>query len=181
MNICFTGNRPNKLGGYDWNDPINVKIMLRLLSEIENIIEKNKDKKLHFICGGALGIDQMSFHICNKLKEKYPGKIILELAIPFKDQPNAWFKQKDKDRYFSQLKSADIITYVDELEKYKFDKVLRGSYHAAKLQIRNKYMVDNADLVIAVWDTSSGGTKNCVNYAKKQKKNIISLDTREMM
>lgn len=180
MNICFTGNRPNKLGGYNWDNPKNMKIMLKLLKKVESIIENNKDEKFHFICGGALGIDQMSFHICNKLKEKYPGKIILEMAIPFKDQPNAWFNEVDINRYILHKNQADIITYVDELENYKFDRVPTGVYHPAKLQIRNKYMVDNSDLVIAVWDTSPGGTKNCVNYAKKHNKNIISIDTREI-
>lgn len=181
MNICFTGNRPNKLGGYDWNNPKNMRIMLKLLREIESIIEKNKNENFHFICGGALGIDQMAFHICNNLKEKYPGKITLELAIPFKSQPNAWFNEVDINRYILHKKQVDIITYVDELEKYKFDRVPIGAYHPAKLQIRNNYMVDNADLVIAVWDTSPGGTKNCVNYAKKNNKTIISIDTREML
>lgn len=180
MNICFTGNRPDKLGGYDWDSQKNIRIMLKLLREVENIIITKKDEKFHFICGGALGIDQMAFHICNKLKEKYPGKIYLELAIPFKDQPNKWFSEIDINRYNLHKNQADIITYVDELEDYKFNRVPIGSYHVAKLQIRNKYMVDNSDLIIAVWNTSSGGTKNCVNYAKNCNKEIISIDTREI-
>jgi hypothetical protein len=37
-------------------------------------------------------------------------------------------------------------------------------------------MVDNSDLLIAVWDGSSGGTSNCVSYATIKGKQIIRID-----
>lgn len=37
-------------------------------------------------------------------------------------------------------------------------------------------MVNNSDIVIAVWNGSKGGTGNCVNYAKMQKKEIIVIN-----
>jgi hypothetical protein len=36
-------------------------------------------------------------------------------------------------------------------------------------------MVDHADMVIALWDGTSGGTANCVNYAKAQHKQIVNV------
>lgn len=56
----------------------------------------------------------------------------------------------------------------------------QGRYNPYKLQIRNEYMVDNADVVIAVWDGSKGGTCNCVNYAKKIGKNIIQINPKDI-
>ncbi len=42
---------------------------------------------------------------------------------------------------------------------------------------RNRYMVDNSDIVIAVWDGRSGsGTGATVNYAKKQGKKVIIIE-----
>ena len=41
-------------------------------------------------------------------------------------------------------------------------------YTPACLQLRNEYMVDHADELIAVWDSSPSGTANCVNYAKRK-------------
>ncbi len=41
---------------------------------------------------------------------------------------------------------------------------------------RNKWMVDNCDLLIAVWNGTSGGTANCVNYAKSINKQIIIIN-----
>lgn len=55
-----------------------------------------------------------------------------------------------------------------------------GGYAPAKMQIRNEYMVENCDLLIAVWDKSDGGTANCVKYAKSQRKNIIYINPKEI-
>ncbi len=39
-------------------------------------------------------------------------------------------------------------------------------------QDRNKWMVDHANIVVAVWDGTSGGTANCVKYAEKVGKRV---------
>jgi len=39
--------------------------------------------------------------------------------------------------------------------------------------VRNKLIVDNADLVIAFWDGNSRGTKFTIDYAKKQGKKAV--------
>lgn len=112
VKICFTGHRPNKLGGYDWNSYKNIKIMQKLRKEIIKVIEANKGEEILFICGGALGIDQMAFEICYKLKTKY-NNIKLEVAIPFKNQDKNWFSKDDIKRYREQIEKADLVTYVD--------------------------------------------------------------------
>ena len=184
MNITFTGHRPNKLGGYDWNNPKNQRIMLRLYKEVEDIIMKSNDTDFHFIFGGALGIDQMAFHVVNILKDNMQMykqvDIKTEIAIPFKEQPNAWFKQEDKDRYNYQLSVADRITYVDTLANYMRTNTPVDKYNPIKLQIRNEYMTDNADLIIVIWDGSKSGTGNCVDYAKKLNKEIIIINPKDI-
>lgn len=179
MKICFTGHRPEKLGGYNWSTSKNMQIMLRLLRVIEEQIQEHKNEEITFICGGALGIDQMAFHLCNKLKLQYPN-IKTELAIPFLKQASKWISDTDVKRYFEHKEFADNVVYVDSLEGYKLDKVKIGEYHPAKMQIRNKFMVDKADLIIAVWDGSKGGTCNCVKYAEKLGKKIIVIDLSEI-
>lgn len=175
--VCFTGHRPNNknLGGYNWHTYKNVKIMNRLKKEIERIIFFHFEEKIRFICGGALGIDQMAFEIVSELRQKF-SNIELEVAIPFKDQPNNWVDKKDKERYLNHLKIANKITYVDEIKEYN-SKYPIGTYVAYKMQARNMYMVDCSDLVVAVWDCSkSGGTYNCVSYAIKKEKLILSIN-----
>lgn len=186
ITYCFTGHRPNKLGGYDWKSEKNQKILKALKSKIIELINNapTEEKHFKFICGGALGIDQMAFEICKIIKENTlklnPCKIELILAMPFEKQDNNWFKQTDKDRLNSQKIYADEVVLVDTLENYKFDKVNIGEYHPAKMQLRNMYMVDNADEVIAVWDGSKGGTGNCVEYARKQGKIIHIINPNKL-
>lgn len=184
MNICFTGHRPNKLGGYDWNTPKNKAIMDKLQKHIINIIVNSDDTTFRFICGGALGIDQMAFSICQYLrgdqsKWDTPVKIKLVLAIPFEKQDCKW-SQDSVNIFRQQRKNADEVILVDTLENYKFDAVKTGEYHPAKMQLRNMYMVDRADLVIAVWDGTNGGTGNCVKYARKQNKQILIIDPNKL-
>ena len=43
------------------------------------------------------------------------------------------------------------------------------------MQKRNKYMVDNSDLIIAVFNGNSGGTKQTNDYAKSKNIEIIII------
>ena len=54
--------------------------------------------------------------------------------------------------------------------------VSEEEYKPWLMQKRNEYMVDLADKVIAVWDSSKGGTANCVKYAEKVGKEIIRIE-----
>ncbi len=40
-------------------------------------------------------------------------------------------------------------------------------------------MVDNSDIVIAVFDGTPGGTKNCYDYATDAKKRIIRINPQD--
>lgn len=42
--------------------------------------------------------------------------------------------------------------------------------------IRNRLIVDNADVVLAFWDRKSTGTKYTLDYAKKQNKQVFIID-----
>lgn len=41
-------------------------------------------------------------------------------------------------------------------------------------------MVDNSDVVIAVWNGEKSGTGNTVNYAMKSGKKVIIIDTNKL-
>jgi uncharacterized phage-like protein YoqJ len=182
INVCFTGHRPDKLGGYDWNSQKNKNIMYKLLDTIESIlVQIDEGTEVNFIGGGALGIDQMSIHIINQaIKNYYPLWITTEIAVPFKNQAIKWFNQEDVQRYNDQLEKADKVTYVDRLDAYKIKGYKEDIYYPAKMQKRNEYMVDNSDIVVAVWDGTKGGTGNCVRYAEKQGKKIIVINPKEI-
>ena len=49
-------------------------------------------------------------------------------------------------------------------------------YGRAAGPLRNKKMVERADLVIAFWDGKSKGTKSLIKYAESNKKEVIKID-----
>ena len=186
--ICFTGHRPDKLKrGYDLESFSYQKLrgILRnkIVDILNDIIDNQNEKEFKFIFGGAIGIDQLMFSICEELKQEakeYDAcTIILEIAIPFEKQASKWY-ERDVDRYELQKQHADILTFVDTVEEYEFKGVAVGEYHPAKMMIRNRYMCDNSSIVITVWNGNKGGTANAVNYAKKIGKEIIVINPDEI-
>lgn len=170
--LCFTGHRPDKLGGYNMLSSKNIAIASKIKEDIVRLIETEDIKT--FICGGALGIDQMAFRIVYGLKSLYPDiKVII--AAPFTGQDRKWISESQNE-YQSQLNQADKIVLVDELDGYTILGSKAGEYHPVKMQLRNQWMVDNSDIVYAVWNNTKGGTANCVKYAKKINKEVLGFN-----
>ena len=159
---CFTGHRPKKLP-FKSNeaDERCVKLKEILCNEIQKLItEKGVN---HFISGMAIGTDIICAEIVLDMKKEYD--IVLECAIPCRNQNEKWNK-KQKERYSNLIHQADIVTCLQE------------EYTRGCMQKRNKYMVDNSQYVIAVWDGSKSGTFNTLKYARKLKRNIMVIDTK---
>lgn len=176
MKVCFTGHRPDKLGGYDLSTPKNKDIISKLDNTILNLLNDNLGEEIYFICGGALGIDQIAFELCRRYRDNYSNKydISLEVAVPFFHQDRLWHIDS-KMVYRQQLLDANTVTYTDRIRKYNSQLLDEKEYHPIKMQNRNKYMVDNSDVVIAVWDGTKGGTGNCVKYAKSQGRTLVVI------
>lgn len=150
--ISFTGHRPPKLGGYNLPNPTYNFICQKLEAALKEL------KPVKAISGMALGIDQWSAHLCIKCNIPFIA------AIPFINQECKWPK-KSQETYKRILDKAAEVIIVSE-----------GEYSAQKMQIRNEWMVDNSDKVIAVWDGSPGGTGNCIQYATKVGKEIYRIN-----
>jgi uncharacterized phage-like protein YoqJ len=151
--VSFTGHRPNKLGGYNENNPIMRKVKRDLDDLINRAINAGY---FTFISGMALGVDIIAAEIVLKYK-KADDRVKLIAAIPFEGQEGNWPTQS-QERWKRVIEQTDEIVHVCE-----------PGYAAWKMQKRNQWMVDNSSVVIAVWDGTKGGTGNCVNYAKKAK------------
>lgn len=156
---CFTGHRPNKLFGYDPYANGNKQLLNHLRKEIESlIVNRGYDT---FITGMALGTDMWAARIVLSLKNKYPH-IRLIAAIPCEGQPQQWPQE-------SQKQHADILKQCD------YSHVIATHYTPACMQKRNEWMVDRSSFILSVWDGTSGGTGNCINYAKRN--NVAFINT----
>lgn len=163
--VAITGHRPHKLiGGYNVNHASNKELKERLKSILKEIAQN--EPAILGISGMALGVDTYFAESVLDLKELEPKKYFLECAIPFEGQEGKWFKA-DQDWYHTILSFADTKTIVS-----------KGTYHPRLMQIRNEYMVDNCDVLIAVWDGKpNGGTYQAIQYAEKLNKTIIYVNT----
>ena len=160
MKICLTGHRPSKMYGYDLSDERwqNLKENLKAILRSYDCTEA--------ISGMALGCDMIFALAVLELKEE-GMPIDLRCAVPVKSQESKW-NASDIRRYKQILEAADFVDILSE-----------GPYKPYLMQERNKYMVDNSDVVIAVWNGGKGGTSNCVDYAVKQNKKIIYINPKE--
>ena len=154
MIVAFTGHRPDKLGGYKVPNPTYIKVC----QDIDKTLKELKPEKV--ISGMALGVDQWAAYIAHKLSIPFVA------AIPFEKQESKW-PASSQETYHLLLKLASEQVIVSP-----------GGYSAEKMQIRNKWMVDHCDKLIAIWDGTLGGTGNCVTYAKSVGKDIYFINPR---
>lgn len=138
--------------GEDENCPTCMAYKALLTEKIEQLIEKGYG---HFISGGAMGVDTWAVEAVLKLKEKHSW-ILLEMVSLFDDQAKSWTVEY-RQRHDSLFKKADIVTATS-------NSFYRGCYHK-----RNRYMVDNADVVLACFDGKAGGTEVTMDYAERTK------------
>ena len=114
----------------------------QLRSVIEEVV---KGGVTDFYNGMAKGFDLTAATVVVKLKKKYP-QIRLIACVPCYGQEK-YFSEKDKKTYVSILKKAD--------EKI----ILSPSYYRGCMQVRDRYMVERADVMIAYCKKRKGARR----------------------
>jgi uncharacterized phage-like protein YoqJ len=136
------------------------KLLCKAVVEHNRKFEVNK-----FITGMAIGFDTMVADCIIAYRDAKILDITLTAALPFPSQPSKW-PQASVARWQSILKQCDEVVTVSP-----------DPYSPAKMQIRNKWMVDNSDYVIALWHgKQQGGTWNCMAYAYSRQKMVYTLN-----
>lgn len=125
-------------------------------AELEAAVTAAADEGyVRFISGFAEGVDLLFAAAVVRLKER--GRpVALEAAIPYAA------RLKYKDPTFQKLLTAcDDVTVICE------------RYSTKSFFIRNRYMVDESALVIAIHDgRESGGTYSTMQYARTHEKEV---------
>ncbi|MCH5157436.1 MAG: DUF1273 family protein [Clostridiales bacterium] len=157
---CFTGHRSQKLPWkFNEEDDRYLAIKKTLRKEIEKAIQGGYTT---FLCGMALGFDMLCAETVLNLKKQY-NHIKIIGALPCKNQDELW-SPNEKNRYRQLLGKLDGIRCI-------YDKYIGNECMIE----RNKYMVNNSSLMIALYNGCSGGTKATIEYAKKQKLQIVTI------
>jgi uncharacterized phage-like protein YoqJ len=139
MVINGSGHRPNKLGGYE----VDTNERLIALARQELIAWQPS----RVISGMALGFDQALTQAAIDLS------IPFDAAVPFPGQEQYW--PFGAQRYYSDLlKKAATVNIISE------------AYSREAMQLRNVWMVDRSNRVLALWNGTPGGTADCLAYAR---------------
>ena len=142
---CFTGHRPDKM---EFGE-----------KEIKPLLEKAIDEAISkgfvtFITGMAMGTDIWAAEIVlDRRKKNNDLHLICALPHPGFESRRSFV---EKMRFSKIIKNADLV------------KEINNHYFTGCYQVRNEWMVDRSNLVIAVFNGQKSGTKNTVDYAKKQ-------------
>ena len=153
-------HRPNKLWGYNLESPQYQALQKRFEAELLAI------KATDAWTGMALGADTVFARAVLKLRDA-GTPIRLHCAIPCQNHSSRWLPES-KQEYNRILSLADEVHLVTD-----------APYAPALMQRRNEYMVDRADLVLALWDGTCGGTGNCIRYARQKHVSLFILDPKE--
>lgn len=161
MTACaFTGHRPHKLPwGYDETDACCIAVKQALAGQIAALASVGVTD---FYTGMAQGVDTWAALAVLDLQESRPG-VQLHCIVPHPGQADRWPRQA-QDRYHSILNRANEV------------KTLAQLYYDGCLLDRNRYMVDAAGYLLAVYDGSGGGTGQTVRYAQDTGRRIIIID-----
>jgi len=137
--LAATGHRPDKLGGY------TVPARARLVRFAEQILPRYAPSS--FVSGMALGWDTATALACLSLR------IPLTCAIPFAGQELRWPEESQRVYRWILDRASNVVI------------VSPGAYAPHKMDLRNRWMVDNCDRLLALCNGTNGGTANCLHYA----------------
>lgn len=165
---CFTGHRPNVFltqGNYRDLTQVQTKIKSLLTNAILAHISYGV---VNFISGGAVGVDQWAAECILNLK-KIHSELKLIIAKPFPSQHIRW-PAHVQNEFHCLLNQADEVINVSD-----------DPYAPWKMHVRNEYMVNHSEYLIAVkyTDIVSGGTASCLQYAIRKDRKICTIDPRE--
>ena len=143
--VCFTGHRPEKLTLSETD------VKAGLTEQIRKAVSEGYTT---FITGMAKGVDLWAGEIVADLRDS-GADIKLIAASPYEGFGKGWAPEW-QSLYQEILQRADLVKYVCP------------GYNKGCFMTRNKWMVDHSNLVIAVFNGEKGGTKNTIDYDRKQ-------------
>ena len=130
----------------------------KLQDHISELLRNNE--YVEFLVGRNGDFDQMTSSTVLRCKRSVRGdNSALVLVLPYQTSEF----QNNEDSFYR---------YYDEIEVY--EDATEAHFKKA-IQIRNRSMVDRADMIICYVNRDEGGAYQTIQYAKKQGKTVINL------
>lgn len=155
MRIAITGHRPDKLFPRGWKDyDNNFQLLISYYEKtLPQLLSKDKPDENAVISGMAVGCDQAAAIAAINLG------IPVIACVPFLGQELIWSRSNQELYHWILERSQEVKILYNQQPDTK-------AKAAFLLNKRNEYMVDNADMVLAMWNGTPGGTGNCIGYAR---------------
>lgn len=126
---------------------------------LEHIIQKSA-APMECLVGGMGRFDDICASAVRSLKRRYRDReISLVLVLPYMQK-----RVNENKEYYETM--FDLILIPSELERV---------YYKRAIVLRNRWMVEQADYVIAAVRRKEGGAYAALQYAQKKGKRIINL------
>lgn len=157
---AFTGHRPHKLPwGYDESDERCRAVKGALAGQVRALAELRG--VTCFLSGMADGTDVWAAQAVLELRRERPVRLCC--VLPHPGQADRWNREA-RERYRAVLAEADEVL------------TLAGRYFNGCMQARNRYLVDHAGTLLAVYDGTPGGTARTVGYARSLGRKVVVID-----
>ena len=157
--VAFTGYRPEKMPFVEnKKDEAYMHFREQQKRVINRLVERGYTD---FISGVAMGFDTWVAEDVLELR-KTNKELHLISALPHSNFESRR-SMAEKMRFNKILKKADLV------------KEINNHYFTGCYQVRNEWMVDRSNLVIAVFNGQKSGTKNTVDYAKRKGIKIVNV------
>lgn len=125
---------------------------------IDNLLKT--DSEFIFYTGGMGDFDGKCASAVRAAKQKYPDKKIrLALVLPYMSN------RLNTDKGYYQYYYDEIIIPAE----------LAGVHYKVAITMRNRWLVDRVDCLIAFVHRDFGGALETIKYARKQRKPVINL------
>lgn len=155
--IAITGHRPGDLrrdGERIDLAPVLHELLARAVRRAQA-----SNRRVRFITGGALGVDQAVAAMAREMRQTGPhGGVAIEYSVelpfPLSVMTHRW-SEEQRDHLTQLLNAADYAP-----------APLAEAFEWSAYQRRNEQMIDAAEIVIAFWNgKKKGGTYNAIRYA----------------
>lgn len=163
VGVCFTGHRRFS-EGEKADAEKKLDLLIGMLTGSRSGFAARR-----FFTGGALGFDTLAAEAVLRARERLKNEtgaraVTLELLLPCEGQDRYW-PETDREAYRRIISLADSV------------RVFAPHYFNGCMQIRDRALVDSADLCIA-WlrpDETDGGTVYTVRHALKTGTPVLDL------
>ncbi|MCL2071512.1 MAG: SLOG family protein [Oscillospiraceae bacterium] len=165
--VCsFTGYRTGKL-----------RACLSGLLTIEDIRDCLKSRMIEMIdegfmtfqCGMAIGSDMLFAEIALELRQRYSSLVRFVAVIPCLEHDKNW-NEYDRNLCREMTEKADDVVIVSNTR-----------YFDGCMAKRNRYLIENCDELVAIYDGQKGGTMQTINFAKGKGMKVTIIDPSKSM